>query len=54
MSETTYSFPEERREPYRCPDCQRPVSVPMRSGEHARRQVVTDGVVRVVTCQVRR
>lgn len=51
MGETTYEFPVEKRLLPRCPDCGAPVGIPLERGQHARRQVVKDGVVRLLSCQ---
>jgi hypothetical protein len=50
MGETTYEFPREVRRLARCPDCDAPVWVPMRPGEHARHLRVVDGQVRTLSC----
>lgn len=50
MGEPTYEFPREKRRLSSCPDCGAPVGVPMQRGQHARRQAVIDGQLRLVNC----
>jgi len=50
VPETTYEFPREPRRLSRCPDCQRPVGVPMAPGQHSVVRRVIDGQVRLVNC----